>query len=65
MPPQSPIAVQEPVAMVFFQLSQKLSKSANMAFFIPGVLGVSYATFAFFRYTGACRRAERVQLPPG
>ncbi|KAH7461936.1 uncharacterized protein KRP23_13801 [Phytophthora ramorum] len=37
---------------MFYQISQKMSKGATMAITIPTLLGASYSTFAFFRYTG-------------
>ncbi|KAL7694234.1 putative cytochrome c oxidase subunit IV superfamily [Plasmopara halstedii] len=37
---------------MFYTLSQKLSKGSTMAITIPTIIGMSYATFAFFRYTG-------------
>ncbi|KAL3662825.1 hypothetical protein V7S43_012226 [Phytophthora oleae] len=37
---------------MFYSLSQKLSKGSSMAITISTILGVSYGTFAFFRYTG-------------
>ncbi|CAH0474263.1 unnamed protein product [Peronospora belbahrii] len=37
---------------MFYQLSQKFSKGSTIAITIPTIIAVSYATFAFFRYTG-------------